>query len=139
MSRADIDGTGDELPELAVASRERAERTARSSPSRTTRATRWRRTKGRAPPPPREARLAPEAFEGGGGVTAGNSCPLNDGAAAILIMSDSKANELGLDLAARMIAAATGRRAGVRASPIGAIKKVLDRAGMTIEDVDVSS
>ena len=38
----------------------------------------------------------PEAFEGGGGVTAGNSCPLNDGAAAVLIMSDTKAKELGL-------------------------------------------
>ena len=38
----------------------------------------------------------PEAFEGGGGVTAGNSCPLNDGAAAALIMSDTKAKELGL-------------------------------------------
>src|SRR5688572_18973597 len=38
----------------------------------------------------------PEAFEGGGGVTAGNSCPLNDGAAAALIMSDAKASELGL-------------------------------------------
>src|SRR3954454_6232293 len=38
----------------------------------------------------------PEAFEGGGGVTAGNSCPLNDGAAAVLLMSDTKAKELGL-------------------------------------------
>ena len=37
----------------------------------------------------------PEAF-GGGGVTAGNSCPLNDGAAAVLVMSDTKAKELGL-------------------------------------------
>ena len=47
-----------------------------------------------------------EAF-GGGGVTAGNSCPLNDGAAAVLIMSDTKAKELGLKPRARIITAAT--------------------------------
>ena len=44
-----------------------------------------------------------EAFEGGGGVTAGNSCPLNDGAAAVLIMSDTKAKELGLTPLARIV------------------------------------
>ena len=49
----------------------------------------------------------PEAFEGGGGVTAGNSCPLNDGAAAALIMSADKAAELGLKPRARIITAAT--------------------------------
>src|SRR3954453_15602154 len=48
----------------------------------------------------------PEAF-GGGGVTAGNSCPLNDGAAAVLLMSDTKAKELGLTPRARIITAAT--------------------------------
>ncbi len=79
-----------------------------------------------------------EAF-GGGGVTAGNSCPLNDGAAAALIMSDAKANELGLKPRARIITAATAGNnpeyMGV--APIPAIKKVLDRAGMKITDVDV--
>jgi acetyl-CoA C-acetyltransferase len=80
----------------------------------------------------------PEAFEGGGGVTAGNSCPLNDGAAAVLLMSDSKAKELGLTPRARIITAATyGNEPELMGvAPIGAIKKVLDRAGMTIEDVD---
>jgi acetyl-CoA C-acetyltransferase len=79
----------------------------------------------------------PEAF-GGGGVTAGNSCPLNDGAAAVLIMSDTKAKELGLTPRARIITAAThGNEPELMGvAPIGAIKKVLDRAGMTIEDVD---
>jgi acetyl-CoA C-acetyltransferase len=79
----------------------------------------------------------PEAFEGGGGVTAGNSCPLNDGAAAVLIMSDTKAKELGLTPRARIITAATyGNEPELMGvAPIGAIKKVLDRAGMTIEDV----
>src|ERR671936_1983070 len=48
-----------------------------------------------------------EAFEGGGGVTAGNSCPLNDGAAAVLLMSDARAKELGLSPRARIGTAAT--------------------------------
>ncbi|HEY3434298.1 MAG TPA: acetyl-CoA C-acyltransferase, partial [Solirubrobacterales bacterium] len=80
----------------------------------------------------------PEAFEGGGGVTAGNSCPLNDGAAAVLLMSDSKAKELGLTPRARIITAAThGNEPELMGvAPIGAIKKVLDRAGMSINDVD---
>jgi acetyl-CoA C-acetyltransferase len=80
----------------------------------------------------------PEAFEGGGGVTAGNSCPLNDGAAAVLLMSDTKAKELGLKPRARIITAAThGNEPELMGvAPIGAIKKVLDRAGMTISDVD---
>jgi acetyl-CoA C-acetyltransferase len=79
----------------------------------------------------------PEAF-GGGGVTAGNSCPLNDGAAAVLLMSDTKAKELGLTPRARIITAATyGNEPELMGvAPIGAVKKVLDRAGMTIDDVD---
>ncbi len=79
----------------------------------------------------------PEAF-GGGGVTAGNSCPLNDGAAAVLIMSDTKAKELGLTPRARIITAATygNEPEYMGVAPIGAIKKVLDRAGMTIDDID---
>src|SRR5689334_7137277 len=79
----------------------------------------------------------PEAFEGGGGVTAGNSCPLNDGAAAAIIMSDTKAKELGLTPRARIVTAAThGNEPELMGvAPIGAIKKVLDRAGMTISDV----
>jgi acetyl-CoA C-acetyltransferase len=79
-----------------------------------------------------------EAFEGGGGVTAGNSCPLNDGAAAVLLMSDTKAKELGLEPRARIITAATYGNAPeyMGVAPIGAVKKVLDRAGMTIGDID---
>jgi acetyl-CoA C-acetyltransferase len=80
----------------------------------------------------------PEAF-GGGGVTAGNSCPLNDGAAAVLLMSDTKAKELGLTPRARIVTAATFGNAPeyMGVAPIGAVKKVLDRAGMTIDNVDV--
>ena len=93
-----------------------------------------------APAPPRPWRSSPncdEAF-GGGGVTAGNSCPLNDGAAAVLLMSDTKAKELGLNPRARIITAATfgNQPEYMGVAPIGAIKKVLDRAGMTIADVD---
>jgi acetyl-CoA C-acetyltransferase len=78
-----------------------------------------------------------EAFEGGGGVTAGNSCPLNDGAAAVLIMSDTKAKELGLTPRARIVTAATyGNEPELMGvAPIGAVKKVLERAGMSIGDI----
>jgi acetyl-CoA C-acetyltransferase len=79
----------------------------------------------------------PEAF-GGGGVTAGNSCPLNDGAAAVLVMSDTKAKELGLTPRARIVTAATwgNEPEYMGVAPIGAIRKALDRAGMTIDNVD---
>jgi acetyl-CoA C-acetyltransferase len=79
------------------------------------------------------------AFKEDGKVTAGNSCPLNDGAAAVLVMSDTKAKELGLTPRARIVAAATAALEPeiMGVAPIGAIKKVLDRAGMKIEDVDV--
>jgi acetyl-CoA C-acetyltransferase len=78
-------------------------------------------------------------FREAGRVTAGNSCPLNDGAAAVLVTSDERARELGLTPRARIITAATSglepEIMGV--APIGAIKKVLGRAGMQIGDVDV--
>jgi acetyl-CoA C-acetyltransferase len=78
------------------------------------------------------------AFREGGKVTAGNSCPLNDGAAAVLVMSADKAGELGLKPRARIITAATAALEPeiMGVAPIGAIRKVLDRAGMAIEDVD---
>jgi len=80
----------------------------------------------------------PEAFEGGGGITAGNSCPLNDGAAAALLMSADRARELGLEPRARIVTAATAATAPeyMGVAPIGAIGKALERAGMTIGDVD---
>jgi len=79
------------------------------------------------------------AFKPGGKVTAGNSCPLNDGAAAVVVMSEERAGELGLKPRARILASAVS---GVEpeimgVGPIGAIKQVLERAGMTIDDVDV--
>src|SRR5919108_2907009 len=84
------------------------------------------------------AELKP-AFKEDGKVTAGNSCPLNDGAAAVLVMSDTRAKELGLQPRARIITASTAALEPeiMGVAPIGAIRKVLDRAGMTIDDVDV--
>jgi len=79
------------------------------------------------------------AFREGGTVTAGNSCPLNDGAAATLLMSEEKANELGLKPRARVIASATSGNEPeyMGVAPIGAIKNVLSRTGMSIDDIDV--
>jgi acetyl-CoA C-acetyltransferase len=79
------------------------------------------------------------AFKEGGTVTAGNSCPLNDGAAAAIVMSDATARELGLTPRARIVTAATwgNEPEYMGVAPIGAIGKALDRAGMTIGDIDV--
>jgi acetyl-CoA C-acetyltransferase len=78
-----------------------------------------------------------EAFEGGGGVTAGNSCPLNDGAAAVLLTSEQRAGELGLRPRAKIVTAAThgNEPEYMGVAPIGAIKTVLERAGMKMSDV----
>jgi len=84
------------------------------------------------------AQLKP-VFREGGTVTAGNACPLNDGAAAVLLMSEDRANELGLKPRARVIASATSGNEPeyMGVAPIGAIKNVLARTGMSIDDIDV--
>jgi acetyl-CoA C-acetyltransferase len=78
-------------------------------------------------------------FRPDGKVTAGNSCPLNDGAAAVVVLSDARAEELGLKPRARIIASAVSGVAPeiMGVGPIGAVRAVLKQAGMTIEDVDV--
>ncbi|HVA42796.1 MAG TPA: acetyl-CoA C-acyltransferase [Acidimicrobiales bacterium] len=75
----------------------------------------------------------------GGTVTAGNSCPLNDGAAAVMVMSRAKADELGIKPLARIVASAvSGNEPEIMGvAPIDAIPKALARAGMKINDVDV--
>ncbi len=85
----------------------------------------------------RLAELKP-AFKPGGTVTAGNACPLNDGAAAVLVMSEDKARELGLEPRARIVASAVAaiRPEIMGLGPIPAIRAVLESAGMTIEDMD---
>ncbi len=86
----------------------------------------------------RLASLEP-AFKPDGTVTAGNSCPLNDGAAAVVVMSEQRARELGVRPRARIVASAvTGLEPEIMGvGPIEAVREVLRRADMTIEDVDV--
>ena len=74
-----------------------------------------------------------------GTVTAGNSCPLNDGAAAILVMSAERASALGLEPRARIVASSVAaiRPEIVGLGPIPAVKAVLEQAGMTIGDIDI--
>jgi acetyl-CoA C-acetyltransferase len=78
------------------------------------------------------------AFRPDGTVTAGNSCPLNDGAAAVLVMSAEKASGLGLKPKARIVAstAAAIRPEVMGLGPIPAIQALLQETGMTMDDVD---
>jgi acetyl-CoA C-acetyltransferase len=78
-------------------------------------------------------------FKEGGTVTAGNACPLNDGAAALLVMSEEKAASLGLRPRARIIASTVAaiRPEIMGLGPIPAIQQLLQNTGMTIGDVDV--
>src|SRR5215831_18662980 len=84
------------------------------------------------------AQLEP-TFKPGGKVTAGNSCPLNDGAAAVVVMSDTRARELGIPARARIIASAvTGLNPEIMGlGPVEACRKAMARAGMTIDDIDL--
>ncbi len=84
------------------------------------------------------ANLKP-AFLEGGSVTAGNSCPLSDGAAAAVIMSEDRARELGLQPRARILSsAATGLAPEIMGlGPIAAVRLALERAGLTISDIDI--
>lgn len=85
------------------------------------------------------AELSPAFMPGIGTVTAGNSSPVNDGAAALLVMSEERARALGLAPLARVRATAV---AGVDpcvmgTGPIPATQKALDRAGMKLADIDL--
>jgi acetyl-CoA C-acetyltransferase len=79
------------------------------------------------------------AFRPGGTVTAGNSCPLNDGAAAVVVMSDRKAKELGLKPIARIVSTGLSSLEPefMGLGPIDASKQALKRAKMTINDIDI--
>src|SRR5207247_759941 len=84
------------------------------------------------------AELKP-VFRPDGEVTAGNACPLNDGAAAVIVISDAKARELGITPLARIISS------GVTAlspeimgmGPVEACRQAMKRAGLTIDDIDL--
>jgi len=79
------------------------------------------------------------AFRPDGTVTAGNACPLNDGAAAVIVMSDTRAAELGLTPLARVVSSGvSGLDPEIMGlGPIEASKQALARAGMTIDDIDL--
>jgi acetyl-CoA C-acetyltransferase len=78
-------------------------------------------------------------FRPDGRVTAGNACPLNDGAAAVIVMSDTKAEQLGLTPLARIVSTAvTGLSPEIMGlGPVDAIKLALQRAGKTVDDIDL--
>jgi acetyl-CoA C-acetyltransferase len=78
-------------------------------------------------------------FKEGGSVTAGNACPLNDGAAALLVMSDEKAASAGFKPRARIIASTVAaiRPEVMGLGPIPAIEALLKNTGMSISDIDV--
>src|SRR5438477_9798570 len=69
------------------------------------------------------------AFKPGGKVTAGNSCPLNDGAAAVVVLSDTRARELGIEPRARIVASAVSALQPeiMGVGPVDAVRKVLER------------
>ena len=79
------------------------------------------------------------AFKKDGTVTAANSSSISDGAAALLVMSAEKANELGLNPLARIVAHATNaiKPEDFTVAPVGAIEKVLSKAGWSASDVDL--
>ncbi len=85
------------------------------------------------------AALPPAFKPEGGTVTAGNACPLNDGAAALLVMSQEKAQALGLTPKARIVASTVAaiRPEIMGLGPIPAIQQLLSQVKMTIDDVDV--
>jgi acetyl-CoA C-acetyltransferase len=84
------------------------------------------------------AELKP-AFRPDGEITAGNACPLNDGAAAVIVMSDTKAKELGITPLARVVSSGvTGLNPEIMGmGPVEACRQALARAGMTIDDIDL--
>jgi acetyl-CoA C-acetyltransferase len=84
------------------------------------------------------SQLAP-VFREGGSVTAGNACPLNDGAAAVIVMSEERAKQLGIKPLARIISSGvSGLNPEIMGlGPIEACRQAMRRAGMTIEDIDL--
>jgi acetyl-CoA C-acetyltransferase len=84
------------------------------------------------------AKLEP-AFRPDGRITAGNACPLNDGAAAVIVMSSTRARELGIRPLARIVASAVSalNPEVMGLGPIEASRRALARAKMKIDDVDL--
>lgn len=82
----------------------------------------------------------PPVFRPDGLVTAGNACPLNDGAAAVIVMSDTKARDLGLTPLARIVSTGVSALSPeiMGLGPVEASKQALRRAGLSIDDIDLA-
>jgi acetyl-CoA C-acetyltransferase len=140
VSREDMDAWGVRSQERAVAAQERGffdrEITPVTTPSGTV------VTKDDGPRPgttiEKLAELQP-VFRPDGKVTAGNACPLNDGAAAVVVMSDTRAAQLGVEPLARIISSGvTGVNPEIMGmGPVEACRMALARAKMTIDDIDL--
>ena len=78
-------------------------------------------------------------FRPDGSVTAGNACPLNDGAAAVIVMSDTRARDLGITPLARIVSSGvSGLNPEIMGmGPVPASRQALERAGMTMDDIDL--
>jgi acetyl-CoA C-acetyltransferase len=140
VSREDMDRFGQRSQERAVAAQESGFFDREVTPYPKQDGTMVARDDGPRPDSTLEklAQLDP-AFRSDGKVTAGNSCPLNDGAAAVVIASEEHARRLGIRPRARIVASAVSgvdpEIMGV--GPIEAVRSVLRQAGMTLDDVDV--
>jgi acetyl-CoA C-acetyltransferase len=140
VSREDMDAWGQRSQERAVAAQERGffdnEITPVTTPSGTV------VTKDDGPRAgttiEKLAELKP-VFRPDGKVTAGNACPLNDGAAAVVVMSDTKAEQLGVTPLARIVASGvSGLNPEIMGmGPVEACRQALGRAGMSIDDIDL--
>ena len=85
------------------------------------------------------SQLSP-VFRPDGNITAGNACPLNDGAAAVVIMSDTRAKDLGLTPLARIVSTGVSGLSPeiMGLGPVEATRKALALAGMTVDDIDLT-
>jgi acetyl-CoA C-acetyltransferase len=140
VTREEMDVFAKRSQDLAVAAQERGFFDREIVPVTTAQGTTATRDDGPRPGTTLErlAELKP-AFRENGRVTAGNSCPLNDGAAAVLVMAEPLAAQLGLEPRARIVASAvTGIAPEIMGvGPIEAIRKVLAAAKLTIADIDI--
>jgi acetyl-CoA C-acetyltransferase len=141
VSRRDMDEFAARSQQLAVANQENGYWDGEITPITTPSGTVVSKDDGPRPGTTVEklAELKP-AFRPDGQVTAGNACPLNDGAAAVIVMSDARARELGITPLARVVASGvTGLDPEIMGlGPIGASRQALERAGMTIDDIDLA-
>jgi acetyl-CoA C-acetyltransferase len=140
VSRRDMDEFAARSQQLAVANQENGYWSGEITPITTPSGTVVDKDDGPRPGTTVEklAELKP-AFRPDGEVTAGNSCPLNDGAAAVVVMSDTRARELGITPLARVVSSGvTGLDPEIMGlGPVGASRQALARAGMTIDDIDL--